>query len=138
SAGRGVTAGQSHSAYRADIDGLRALAVVPVVLYHAGFRGFSGGFVGVDVFFVISGYLITSILVRDLAAGRYSLAEFYRRRILRIFPALAVMLVVVAIAGAMLLLPPEIPDLAASVAATAVFASNILFFWSTDYFAPLA
>ena len=75
-------------AYRPEIDGLRTLAVVPVVLFHAGLVPFKGGFVGVDVFFVISGYLITSILLADLSKGSFSLLRFYDRRIRRIIPAL--------------------------------------------------
>ena len=74
--------------YRREIDGLRAVAVIPVILYHAKFSSFSGGFVGVDVFFVISGYLITKILIGDLEAGRFSIARFYERRARRILPAL--------------------------------------------------
>ena len=74
--------------YRHEIDGLRAIAVIPVILFHAGLPYFSGGFVGVDVFFVISGYLITSILVRDIRVGTFSLTDFYERRARRILPAL--------------------------------------------------
>jgi peptidoglycan/LPS O-acetylase OafA/YrhL len=81
--------GISHaSGYRADIDGLRALAVLPVVFGHAGFPGFSGGFVGVDIFFVISGFLITGILLREVEAGQLSILRFYERRARRILPAL--------------------------------------------------
>ena len=78
--------------YRSEIDGLRALAVVPVILFHAGFKVFSGGFVGVDVFFVISGYLITTILLNDLEAGKFSIVNFYERRARRILPALCVVM----------------------------------------------
>ena len=74
--------------YRREIDGLRALAVVPVILFHAGFQAFSGGFVGVDVFFVVSGYLITTVIIEDLARGAFSIATFYERRARRILPAL--------------------------------------------------
>ena len=74
--------------YRPEIDGLRALAVLPVVLFHAGFSWFSGGYVGVDVFFVISGYLITLTIISDLDKRNFSLAKFYERRVRRIFPAL--------------------------------------------------
>src|SRR3546814_18615786 len=74
--------------YRREIDGLRAIAVVPVIFFHAGFSAFSGGFVGVDVFFVISGYLITSIILREREQGRFSLLTFYERRAKRILPAL--------------------------------------------------
>lgn len=76
--------------YRAEIDGLLALAVLPVILFHSGVKWFSGGFVGVDVFFVISGYLITTILINDLENNRYSLMGFYERRARRILPALYV------------------------------------------------
>ena len=74
--------------YRPEIDGLRAVAVVPVILFHAGFRSFAGGFIGVDVFFVISGYLITTIILSDMDKGAFSLATFYERRARRILPAL--------------------------------------------------
>ena len=78
--------------YRRDVDGLRALAVTPVVLYHAGLGGFSGGFVGVDIFFVISGYVIAGSLMADLEGGRFSLWRFYEKRVRRILPALTVMI----------------------------------------------
>ena len=74
--------------YRAEIDGLRALAVLPVILFHAGFEWVSGGFVGVDVFFVISGYLITTIIISEMAEGKFSIVNFYERRARRILPAL--------------------------------------------------
>ena len=74
--------------YRAEIDGLRALAVFPVILFHAGYGMFSGGFVGVDIFLVISGYLITTIILREIEEGRFSIAKFYERRARRILPAL--------------------------------------------------
>jgi peptidoglycan/LPS O-acetylase OafA/YrhL len=74
--------------YRSEIDGLRAIAVVPVILFHARFQSFSGGFIGVDVFFVISGYLITSIIIAEKEAGTFSLINFYERRARRILPAL--------------------------------------------------
>ena len=96
--------------YRAEIDGLRTLAVVPVILYHAGFELFSGGFVGVDVFFVISGYLITTILIEDLEIQRFSLVNFYERRARRILPALfCVMLVCIPFAW-MWMLPSQMKD----------------------------
>ncbi|MEO9826084.1 MAG: acyltransferase, partial [Paracoccaceae bacterium] len=79
--------------YRREIDGLRAVAVLPVIFFHAGFEAFGGGFVGVDVFFVISGYLITSILIGDLKNGRFSLMRFYERRARRILPALFLVVV---------------------------------------------
>ena len=89
--------------YRADIDGLRAVSVVAVVLYHAGVPWFGGGFVGVDVFFVISGFLITSLILHEQAAGAFSLTSFYHRRIRRILPALFVMMGATAAAGWFLL-----------------------------------
>lgn len=120
--------------YRPDIDGLRALAVLPVVCYHAGVRGFSGGFVGVDIFFVISGYLITGILLKAVASERYPIATFYSRRILRIFPALFVMFAVVTIVASVTLLPSEALRYAKSLGASALFSSNIFFYLETDYF----
>jgi peptidoglycan/LPS O-acetylase OafA/YrhL len=80
--------------YRREIDGLRALALLPVLLFHAGFKTFSGGYVGVDVFFVISGYLITSIVLRSLDEGRFSIVNFYERRMRRILPSLFLVLLV--------------------------------------------
>ena len=126
---------KTYPAYRADIDGLRAFAVLPVLFYHAGVRGFSGGYVGVDIFFVISGFLITGILARDIEVGRHTVAGFYRRRILRIFPALVVLLVATTAMAWAILLPVESPDYARSLATTALFASNIFFYGATDYFA---
>lgn len=79
---------KSTAGYRSDIDVLRALAVTLVALYHVGFTSFSGGFVGVDVFFVISGYLITNVLVSDIEKDRFSFAAFYNRRLWRLLPAL--------------------------------------------------
>ena len=82
--------------YRAEIDGLRALAVVPVILFHVGFELFSGGFVGVDVFFVISGYLITTFLIEDIENKRFSIIKFYERRARRLLPALYSMILIVS------------------------------------------
>lgn len=98
--------------YRAEIDGLRALAVLPVVLYHAQFPGFSGGFVGVDVFFVISGFLITGILLSDMEAGTYSVSGFYERRIRRIMPSLLVVLLFVVVAAPLPFYPASFHNLA--------------------------
>ena len=93
--------------YRPEIDGLRALAVVPVIFFHAGFEAFRGGFVGVDVFFVISGYLITTIILRERTNGQFSLLGFYERRARRILPALFLVLLCCAPAGFLLLTPPQ-------------------------------
>ena len=120
--------------YRAEIDGLRALAVIPVILFHAGFSLFSGGYVGVDVFFVISGYLITTIIMEDIENKRFSLLHFYERRCRRILPAL-LFVMLVCIPFAWLWLPPvEMRDFAQSVIAVSVFASNIFFWQTSGYF----
>lgn len=125
-------------AYRRDIDGLRAVAVLPVILFHAGLTWFSGGYVGVDVFFVISGYLITSLILADLAQGRFSILRFYERRARRILPALLfVILCCLPLAWAGMR-PVELEDFGQSLVATMAFASNILFLIETDYFAPSA
>lgn len=120
--------------YRPDIDGLRAIAVLSVVLYHFGLGGLRGGFVGVDVFFVISGYLITGIVQAEIAAGRFTLARFYERRARRIFPALFAMLGVVLAAGWFLLLPSDLARLGQATLATVLFASNLLFATQGGYF----
>ena len=121
--------------YRKEIDGLRALAVIPVILFHAGFEGVSGGFIGVDIFFVISGYLITSILLKELESGSFTLLGFYERRIRRILPALFFVLLVCLPFAWMWLLPHELKDFGKSIIAVVVFASNILFWRESDYFA---
>jgi peptidoglycan/LPS O-acetylase OafA/YrhL len=124
--------------YRSEIDGLRALAIIPVVLFHAGIAGFSGGFVGVDVFFVLSGYLITGILIRSAEDGTFSILDFYERRARRILPALfAVMLVCTPFAWRWM----EIIDFrnfGESLAAVSLFSSNVLFWLESDYFGGAA
>ena len=120
--------------YRREVDGLRAVAVIPVILFHAGFAAFAGGYVGVDVFFVISGYLITSVILEDLENGSFSLARFYERRIRRIFPALFVMLIVCAPLSALLLMPSYAKLASDSLVASSVFASNLLYLKDTGYF----
>ena len=122
--------------YRTEIDGLRALAVVPVILFHAGFDLFSGGFIGVDVFFVISGYLITTILIEDIEHKRFSILSFYERRARRILPALFfVMLICIPFAW-MWMLPSQMKDFSQSLVAVSLFASNILFWRESGYFGP--
>ena len=124
--------------YRAEIDGLRALAVVPVILFHAGFELFSGGFVGVDVFFVISGYLITTILIEDIENKRFSIVNFYEKRARRILPALFfVMLVCIPFAW-MWMLPSPMKDFSQSLVAVNLFVSNILFWRKSGYFEAAA
>lgn len=120
--------------YRAEIDGLRAVAVIPVILFHAGFELFNGGFVGVDVFFVISGYLITTILVNDIESGRFSIVNFYERRARRILPALSfVMLACIPFAW-MWMTPGQMKDFSQSLVAVSLFSSNILFWLKSGYF----
>jgi peptidoglycan/LPS O-acetylase OafA/YrhL len=119
--------------YRAEIDGLRALAVVPVILFHAGFELFSGGFVGVDVFFVISGYLITTILIEDIENKRFSIVNFYERRARRILPALFfVMLVCIPFAW-MWMLPDPLENFGQSIVATTLSANNVLLYLTSGY-----
>ena len=120
--------------YRAEIDGLRALAVIPVILFHAGFDVFKGGFIGVDVFFVISGYLITTILISDLEKGNFSLLEFYERRARRILPALFLVMLCCIPFVWLYLSPRETVSFAKSVLATLSFSSNILFWQESGYF----
>ncbi|MGQ3675187.1 acyltransferase family protein [Xanthobacter sp. TB0139] len=124
--------------YRADISGLRALAVIPVVLFHADPRLVPGGFVGVDVFFVISGYLITSILAADLAQARFSLARFYDRRVRRILPAYVLVAACTAIAALIWFTPRMLEDFGASLRYASVFFANRYFLSATGYFAPTA
>ncbi|MEW4489801.1 acyltransferase family protein [Thalassoglobus sp. JC818] len=119
--------------YRPDIDGLRALAVGLVVLFHCGF-GFTGGFVGVDVFFVISGFLITGIIRKQQAAQKFSLADFWMRRIRRIAPAATVMVVVTLVLGTVLLLPNDLKYLADSAICQQLMVSNFYFWTKTGYF----
>lgn len=120
--------------YRKDIDGLRAIAVLAVVFYHFDLGPIHGGFVGVDIFFVISGYLITGIIQKEVERGDFTYANFYERRIRRIFPALFVMLVVTLAIGAWLLLPSDLERLGNSTIATLLFGSNILFWRQRGYF----
>ena len=124
--------------YRAEIDGLRALAVVPVILFHAGFELFSGGFVGVDVFFVISGYLITTILIEDIENKQFSIVNFYERRARRILPALFLVMLVCIPFAWMWMLPSQMKDFSQSLVAVSLFASNILFWRESGYFAAVA
>ena len=124
--------------YRADIDGLRAIAVLGVVIYHAFPWVIPGGFIGVDIFFVISGYLISGILYKGHNAGNFSFKEFYARRIRRLFPALISMLVITLILGHRLLLTNEFQELGRQVAAGALFLQNFLFWQESGYFDRVA
>jgi peptidoglycan/LPS O-acetylase OafA/YrhL len=120
--------------YRADIDGLRAVAVLSVLAFHIGLIGFKGGFVGVDVFFVISGYLISSIIFAEISASRFTITGFYERRIRRIFPALVAVLGVATVAAVVYLLPGELIDYAKSMLAATSSSSNFYFWWHSGYF----
>ena len=124
--------------YRPDIDGLRGVAVGLVVAYHAFPKFRTGGFVGVDVFFVISGYLITQVVLTGLHAGTFSLAEFYRRRVRRIVPALLVVMTVCCIFGWLLLLPNELQSLGKSISWCAPFLANAYFATTGGYFDRVA
>lgn len=120
--------------YRPEIDGLRALAVVPVILYHAGFEAFGGGFVGVDIFFVISGYLITTIVAQEVEAGRFSFTNFYKRRARRILPALFVV-ALASVPLALTYLPSKmLAEFFRSLTSISLSASNFLFWSESGYF----
>lgn len=123
------------NSYRPDIDGLRALAILPVLLYHAGVPGFSGGFVGVDIFFVVSGFLITGILARELREGTFSIASFYERRIRRIFPTLLIVVAAVVLLSPFVLLPSEITTLPGEALSSLFFVANIALWRESGYFA---
>tara|TARA_B110000858_G_scaffold53813_1_gene62537 strand:- start:181 stop:2232 length:2052 start_codon:yes stop_codon:yes gene_type:complete len=120
--------------YRTEIDGLRALAVLPVISFHAGFDIFSGGFVGVDIFFVISGYLITTIIIKDLDNNTFSFKKFYERRARRIFPALIFVILISSIISFIFLTRSELASYFKSVVATLLFFSNLYFYKTTPYF----
>ena len=119
--------------YRAEIDGLRALAVIPIILFHAEFEIFRGGFIGVDVFFVISGYLISSIILNNIEKGTFSLLDFYERRARRILPALFFVLIIICFISYFLMLPDELENTGQSIIATLLFANNILLQITSGY-----
>ncbi|RWK60067.1 acyltransferase family protein [Mesorhizobium sp.] len=120
--------------YRRDIDGLRAVAVLPVVLFHFGISAIPGGFTGVDIFFVISGYLITGSLLDDLERGQFSIISFYWRRARRILPALIFVTLLTCIAALFILLPSDLHEFSLSVIAASTFWSNIYFWKTSNYF----
>ena len=120
--------------YRREIDGLRALAVIPVILYHAGLQGFSGGYVGVDIFFVISGFLITAILLSEMQTGTFSLIGFYERRARRILPALFLVLLVCLPFAWFWLQPLALANFSESLVAVTLFISNVFFWKHGGYF----
>jgi peptidoglycan/LPS O-acetylase OafA/YrhL len=126
------------SAFRSDIEGLRGIAVLIVVLFHLGVPGFSGGFIGVDVFFVLSGYLITGLLVKEIQkTSRIDLPQFYARRVRRLLPASALTLILTLGMGAVVLAPAELTFAGRAARATALYMSNVFFgINAADYFAP--
>jgi len=120
--------------YRTEIDGFRAIAIIPVVLFHAGIESISGGFLGVDIFFVISGYLITSIIYSDIQNNNFSLIDFYERRARRIVPALTIVLLVTTLLSLLLLNGQEVKDYSQSLVSVVTFSSNIYFYLTSGYF----
>jgi peptidoglycan/LPS O-acetylase OafA/YrhL len=124
--------------HRADIDGLRAVAVLSVVFFHMSKQGLAGGYLGVDIFFVLSGYLICAIIWREIRDGRFSVARFYDRRIRRIMPALLLVLLVTTLASVVLLLPSDLVGYSRSLLATLVFSANLYFWRDTNYFSQAA
>lgn len=120
--------------YRREIDGLRAVAVLPVIFYHAGFKAFEGGFIGVDVFFVISGYLITTIILSDMNNQKFSIVTFYERRARRILPALFFVMFCCLPFAWLWLIPEHLKEFTESLAAVSVFSSNIFFWSKSGYF----
>ena len=120
--------------YRPEIDGLRAVAVLPVILFHAGFLIFEGGFVGVDVFFVISGFLITNIILDELNKNEFSLTEFYERRARRILPALTIVMIACIPFTLIWFMPGDMKNFSESLISSSLFFSNILFWRESGYF----
>lgn len=123
-----------HPEYRRDIDGLRAVAVMFVVIYHAFPSVVPAGFIGVDIFFVISGCLISRLIFIELEQRRFAFQEFYCRRARRILPALLVFLAVVLIAGYLMMTPDEFSELGLQVAASVLFVANLSFWHQPGYF----
>lgn len=124
--------------YRPEIDGMRAIAVLSVILFHSGFKRFSGGYVGVDVFFVISGYLITSLILADMDQGKFSLMYFYERRARRILPALFLVLFCCLPFAYCWLLPSQLKEFGQALISVNLFASNIFYWMKSGYFAQAA
>jgi peptidoglycan/LPS O-acetylase OafA/YrhL len=122
------------SNYRPDIDGIRAIAVLSVIAFHAFPSLVPGGFVGVDIFFVISGFLITQIIVAELDNGNFRIRNFYSRRIRRIIPSLLIALLVALILGWVLLLPEDFSQFGSVLAGSSVFITNFVLFAQVNYF----
>ena len=124
--------------YRKEIDGLRAIAVIPVILFHAGIFGFSGGYIGVDIFFVISGYLITTIILDELSQNKFSIKNFYERRAKRILPALSAVLVVTTVLAFIFMPANLLKSYANSLMSVVTFTSNFHFFSTSGYFSTVS
>ncbi len=120
--------------YRKEIDGLRAIAVFPVIFFHGGFSWFSGGYIGVDIFFVISGYLITSIILNERSREQFSIINFYERRARRILPALSIVLLITTIAAFILMPANLLKSYSQSLVSVATFSSNVFFYLTSGYF----
>ena len=116
------------ASYRRDIDGLRAIAILPVMLFHVGEDAFSGGFLGVDVFFVVSGFLITGLIAPEIAAGRFSYVSFWERRARRLLPAMFTVVAATAFVAYWMLLPSELEAFGQSILSLVLFSSNF-YFW---------
>jgi len=119
--------------YRTDIDGLRSVAIIPVVLFHAGLSVVSGGYVGVDVFFVISGFLITSVIMRGIENDTFSFVHFYERRARRLLPALFAVLIFSLFVGFFVMSPVQFRDMGAAIVATVFYLANILMWSRSGY-----
>lgn len=127
--------GNIHPAgFRRDVQGLRALAVLSVVFFHLKVSGFGGGFTGVDIFFVISGYLITRNILTDVHAGRFTFANFYARRIRRIFPAMLATVAATIVAATLWLPPAPFVAMAQSALSSLAFVSNVFFWWNSNQY----
>ncbi|EEV5819773.1 acyltransferase family protein [Escherichia coli] len=120
--------------YRPDIDGLRAVAVISVLVYHAFPNALTGGFVGVDVFFVISGYLISGLIIKQVSAGAFSFSDFYARRVKRIFPALTIMLITTMVMGYIIMMPGDFAQLGKHIVASALSVQNFMLLSESGYF----
>lgn len=120
--------------YRSELDGIRAVAVIPMVLFHAGVQQFSGGYIGVDIFFVVSGFLITSIFLAEKAAGKFSMVGFYERRARRILPALFLVVTVTMLFAWLWMTPAQLKNLAGSALSVVLYVSNLFFWQQGDYF----
>ena len=122
--------------YKPQIDGLRAFAVLPVIFFHADFNYFEGGFVGVDIFFVISGYLITNIIIKDLSEKKFNLKNFYLRRARRILPILLFITIISLFASLILMTDEQLKFFSKQVFSVVLFFSNFFFWKNSNYFDP--